>query len=116
MGQYLLPLSEGASVTLDSNGNGLVFIGPTNTYQVWKPSSAACVVSSQNSEPRFYLYNGRTVDQTRRIGGTWTGSNDSTDLNGIVLYPGSVLTGQWIGGDPGATATLSLNGDVERYP
>lgn len=116
MGQYLLPLSEGASVTLDSNGNGLVFLGPSNAAQVWKPSNAACAVSSNTKEPQFYLYNGRTIDPTRRIGGTWTGSNDADNLSGIVLYPGSVLTGQWIGGDVGAIATLSLTGDVERYP
>lgn len=116
MGDYLLPLSEAAQVTLDASGNGLVFLGPNNAAQVWKPSSAACRVSSNIKEPQFYLYNGRTTDPSRQIGGTWTGSNDSTDLNGIVLYPGSVLTGQWLGGDVGATGTLSLVGDVERYP
>jgi len=116
MGDYLYPLSEGASVTLDANGNGTVFLGPTNSFQKWKPTSAACSVSSNVKEPTFYLFNGRTTDQSRRIGGTWTGSNDSDDLNGIILYPGSVLTGVWSGGDVGATATLSLTGDVERYP
>ena len=116
MGQYLMPLNEGVSVTLDANGNGTVFIGPQLAFQRWKPSNAACSVSSNTKEPTFYLYNGRTTDQSRRVGGTWTGSNDQTDLNGIVLYPGSVLTGVWAGGDAGATATLSLTGDIERNP
>lgn len=107
------PLIAGNSVTLNGSGNGTVSIGPTNAFQTWKPSNAACSVSSNSNEPVFVLYNGPSTDPATRIGGSYTGSNDNTDLSDIVLYPGTVLTGQWIGGDPGATATLSLTGTIE---
>jgi hypothetical protein len=115
MGDYLLPLNESVSVTLDGNGNGTVRLGPSNASQQWVPSNAACSVTSNVSEPIFVLYNG-SASNANRIGGTYTGSNDNTDVSGVTLYPGSVFTGVWTNGDPGATATLSLQGAVNRNP
>jgi len=115
MGDLLLPLNESASVVLDASGSGVVRLGPNNASQQWVPTNAACSVSSNNSEPVFVLYNG-TPSNANRIGGTYTGSNDNTDVNSVTLYPGSVLTGVWTGGDPGATATLSIQGQVNRNP
>lgn len=115
MGDYLLPLNESATVVLDGSGGGTVVLGPTNASQQWVPSNAACSVTSNNSEPIFVLYNG-SAGNANRIGGTYTGSNDNTDVSGVTLYPGSVLTGVWTNGDPGATATLSIQGQVNRNP
>lgn len=108
-----IPLIAGESVTLDANGSGTVSIGPSNAFQTWKPSNAACSVSTNTKEPVFVLYNGPSTDPSTRIGGSYTGSNDSTNLSDITLYPGTMLTGQWTGGDAGATATLSLTGTIE---
>lgn len=115
MGAALLPLNESASVVLSASGGGSVKLGPSNASQQWVPSNAACSVTSNVSEPVFVLYNG-TPSNANRIGGTYTGSNDNTDINGVTLYPGSVLTGVWTGGDVGATATLSIQGQVNRNP
>lgn len=113
--QVMPPLSESVSVVLDGSGNGTVKLGPSNSFQQWVPSNAACAVSSNNAEPVFVLYNG-TPGNANRIGGTYTGSNDNTDISGVTLFPGSYLTGVWSGGDPGATATLSIQGTVNRNP
>lgn len=115
MGDYLLPLNESSSVVLDGNGNGLVRVGPSNASQQWVPSNAACSVDSNTKEPVFVLYNG-SPSNANRIGGTYTGSNDNTDVSGVTLYPGGVLTGVWTGGDAGARATLTVQGDVKRNP
>lgn len=115
MGGYLLPLNESASVVLDGSGGGTVRLGPSNASQQWVPSNAACSVTSNTSEPVFVLYNG-SPSNANRIGGTYTGSNDNTDVNGVTMYPGSVLTGVWSGGDAGATATLTIQGQVNRNP
>lgn len=115
MGDYLLPLNESATVVLNGSGGGTVALGPTNASQQWVPSNAACSVTSNTSEPIFVLYNG-SAGNANRIGGTYTGSNDNTDVSGVTLYPGSVLTGVWTNGDPGATATLSIQGAVNRNP
>lgn len=115
MGGYLLPLNESVSVALDGSGNGTVRLGPSNASQQWVPSNLACSVTSNTSEPIFVAYNG-SVSNANRIGGTYTGSNDNTDVNGVTLYPGSVVTGVWTNGDPGATATMSLQGAVNRNP
>jgi hypothetical protein len=64
-------------------------------------------------EPLFKLYRGRTISQENFIAGTYTGSNDSTDLTSVVLHPSMVLTGVFIGGDVGATATLTITGETE---
>jgi membrane peptidoglycan carboxypeptidase len=116
MGAMLFPLNEIAQVVLDGSGNGTVTMGPTNAFQCWKPSNAACAVSTNVKEPTFTLYSGRAGSNANRYGGTYTGSNDNTDISGMVLYPGSVVTGVWTGGDVGGLATLTLSGDVERYP
>lgn len=108
-----LPLNQGVSVTLDANGNGFVRLGPTNAFQTWKPTNAACSVSTNTKEPVFVLYNGSSTSNENRIGGTYTGSNDNTDLQDVTLFPNMVLTGVWTGGDVGATATLSLTGTIQ---
>lgn len=105
-------LNENIQITLDGSGNGHVTIGPKNAYQVWAPSSAACNVSSNVNEPTFRLYLGSGAGG-QFLGGTYTGSNDSTGLNGISLYPGQTLYGVWSGGDAGAVATLAITGTME---
>jgi hypothetical protein len=115
MGGFLTTLNESATTVLDGSGSGTVRLGPLNASQQWVPVNASCAVSTNVSEPVFVLYNG-TPSNANRIGGTYTGSNDNTDVNGVTLYPGSVLTGVWTGGDSGATATLTIQGQVNRNP
>jgi len=105
-----VPLNESGSVTLDGSGNGTVRIGPANQFQTWVVSTISTVVSSNANEPVFKAYRGNTPDQSAFIDGTFTGSSDSTNVS-LTLYPGMKITGVWKGGDPGATATMTLIGD-----
>jgi hypothetical protein len=56
------------------------------------------------------VYRGNKPTQSGFIDGTNTGSLDSTNVS-FTLYPGMKVTGVWTGGDPGATATMTLVGD-----
>lgn len=105
------PLDDAVSTTLDANGNGTVVIGPTRARQIWMVYNAACVVDSNDNEPEFRLYTG-LVATPNQVAGTFSGSNDSMGLS-VKLGRGNKLSGRWIGGDPGATATLSVYGEVQ---
>lgn len=106
-------LSESAQIVLDSNGNGALSIGPTIAAQTWIPTGMGVQVSSNNKEPGFKFYRGHSAGPTSYIGGTSTGSNDNTDINGIVLHPGETFYCVWTAGDPGAIASVSLSGQLQ---
>lgn len=105
-----MELDEQAQVFLDGSGNGAVVIGPTYTYQTWVPSQITVTTSTNVKEPVFKYYRGRTAGNTGILGGTYTGSNDQSDISGLVLHPGEVILAQWTGGDAGALATVALLG------
>ncbi|HXO24752.1 MAG TPA: hypothetical protein VN870_09225 [Streptosporangiaceae bacterium] len=96
------------NVTLDENGNGTVQLGPTLPGVSWALVQAACATTSTMNEPVFNLYVG-DAQPSNFLGGTFSGNNDCTDL-AQTLYSGQYLTGQWVDGDPGATATMTLFG------
>jgi hypothetical protein len=106
-----VPLTASASVTLSGSGGGTVTLGPALPGVAWNPSSCAVLVqpASTTVVSQFYLYNG-PAQPGSFIGGTYTGDNNSTGLTIPPMYAGSVLTGVWTGGNPGATATLTLTG------
>lgn len=99
-------LDVSASVTLNAAGGGTVKIGPASTRATWHVTRAAVSVSSNTKEPTANLYqNGSSF-----LGGTYTGSNDSTGLD-LTLRNGYIVC-TWSGGDAGAKATLYLQGSV----
>lgn len=103
-------LDQWASVTLNGSGNGTVRVGPGTLSQLWHVTTAAVTGSSTTHIPTATLYlNGSTVSSR---GGTYDGSNDSTDL-AVDLVRGQYLTCIFAGGDPGALHTLSLSGTYE---
>lgn len=108
-----LPLDEFGQVTLDGSGNGAVRIGPLYSYQTWKPTQINVVVSTNTKEPVFKYYRGTSAGGANFLGGTYTGSNDSSDISGQILHPGESFFCQWTGGDAGALATVTLNGTKE---
>lgn len=108
-----VPLDIGFSTTLDGSGNGTVVIGPTNSLQTWYPNRISVNVTTNVSEPVFKYYRGRTAGTVNYIDGTYTGSNDSSEVLGVVLHPGEVLLCSWTQGDAGATATVTLGGEME---
>lgn len=107
-------MNEGFQTTLDGSGNATVVIGPQGSLQTWYPSRLSTTVSTNVSEPVFKFYLGRTANNASYIDGTFTGSNDSTPIdNNLVLHPGEVLLCTWTQGDPGASATVTIGGEVE---
>lgn len=96
------------SVTLDANGNGLVTFGPERT--MWIVKRASVRTSTAVNMPTATLYRG-TVNPGSIISDTYSGSGDTdSNINEEPLYPGQFYTCQWIGGDPGALATIAFSG------
>jgi hypothetical protein len=104
-------LQESASVTLDAFGNGKVTLGPVNQFQVWYVTNEGTTVSSNVNEPTFRYYRSNGLSAGAFVAGSNQGSADSDD-SPVTLYPGQKLTGLWSGGDPGATATFTLQGTM----
>jgi hypothetical protein len=104
------PLSETASVVLNSSGNGTVNMGPTRLGQTWRPTIVAVSTSTATKVPIADVKQGNTD-----LGSTFSGSNDSNALTGITVYPGQHLTITWTGGDVGAVATASVSGEIEQW-
>jgi len=103
-------LDESAQTTLDGSGNGFVLLGPTNPATRWIPAYMSVTVSSNNLEPQFKFYLGNSAGPSTYKGGTNTGSNDTTDIAGIILNPGQKLYCVWTAGDPGAQASAVIGG------
>lgn len=106
-----LPLDESAQVILDGTGSGFVALGPLYTMQTWMPDQLAVLVTpSPANEPTFRFYRG-TSGPSSFIDGTYTGSNDTTDLRGVVLNSGEKIYGVWTGfGTAGGVASMTLRG------
>lgn len=106
-----VPLTASVSVVLNGSGNGQVQLGPALPGVAWNPGSCAVLVqpASTTVVSQFLLYNG-PAQPGNFIGGSYTGDNNSTGLAIPAMYTGSVLTGVWSGGNPGATATMTLTG------
>ncbi len=101
-----------ATVVLDSSGDGTAKVGPAGTREAWQPLVASVICSSNNSEARCRVYLGDSEATWRFIDGTLSGSTgDSTgNVAGLPVPFGRWIWAVWTGGDPGATATLTVNG------
>jgi hypothetical protein len=106
-----VPLSVSASVVLNASGNGAVTLGPARPGTSWTPASCGVLVApvSTTVVSSFSLYNG-AAQPGNFIGGSYTGDSNSTGLTVSPMFPGQILTGVWEGGNPGATATMTLTG------
>lgn len=102
-----LPLDVVGKTTLSAAGSGTVTLGPSSRLQNWHVTSASVQVSTNTLEPTAILYNS---NRGSKIGGTYTGSNDTTDLD-ITIRNGFIIC-DWSGGDAGATAFLYLSGSI----
>lgn len=102
------PVDNNKSVTLDASGNGTVKVGPTNSGQLWHITRASVQVSSNTKEPTANLWLG---NKAKFISGTYTGSNDTDDALNEYLGGTGYIMCIWTGGDPGATATLTIAGE-----
>lgn len=108
-------LMEYASVVLDAAGNGRVAIGPRVVREQWKPSQATVSVSTQVLEARCSIYLGVSSVPGQKLGESRTGSSgDTYGFGSLVLQPGQHLMAVWVGGDPGAIATIAVFGEKDR--
>lgn len=99
-------LDEVGQVTLDASGNGTVELSPTSSRIAWWVTLAAVSVSSNTREPVCSIYH-----NSKLLGATYTGSNDQ--IGPDIMVRNGKLRAVWTGGDAGATAQLSLNGQVQ---
>lgn len=108
-----VPLSDFVQVTLDGSGNGTARIGPRAHGQLWKPTVASIKMtgSTPTGQATCYVYAGGYVGDANFIDSTYDVLNDSTDrVSGQALQLGQYVFAVWSGGNPGATATLTVNG------
>lgn len=88
-----------------------VYLGPQVARQTWKVKRV--VVSSTSSEtkqPRFFLYKNHETPSTL-LDSTYSGNGATTETD-IEIRPGERLLGVWVGGTPGAYATMIVNGEM----
>lgn len=103
------PMSNSGRVTLNASGGGTVDI-LCPFLQTWRVTKVAVSTSTNVLEPVAYVYIGSAAPGNL-LAGTYTGSNDSSNEDQTVM-PGQHILCVWTGGDVGATATLSIFGEV----
>lgn len=106
-----IPLNASAQVTLDASGNGTASVGPTAQGETWTAGFVAGVHCSTNvNEATMRLYCGGGVSPGYYVGGTTFGSTGDSSSDTPQMQVGQNVFAVWSGGDPGATAYLSING------
>jgi hypothetical protein len=109
-------LAENGSVILDGSGNGTLKMVPPGGSLTWFPSTVSVKASSNVKEASCKIYIGPSATDPYFADGTLSGSTgDSTDtVNGYqVDTHGNSLWAVWAGGDAGATATMTVNGQEQ---
>jgi len=102
-------LYASGSVVLDVNGQGTVILQPGNANERWTISSTS--VRQQGTAVKNPLYNSYVgaVTPNQAVDGSYSGNQDDSDTVIEIPY-GSYFTGQWTGGDIGATLTIVVRG------
>ncbi|MGH3121721.1 MAG: hypothetical protein ACRDND_11955 [Streptosporangiaceae bacterium] len=111
------PLQESGWVTLDASGNGTLKMVPYGGAVAWLPSVLSVKASSNTAEASCRNYIGPAPADQWFVDGTLSGSTgDSTDAvaGRQVDTHGNSLWAVWEGGDPGATATMTVSGTQVR--
>lgn len=100
-----------ANVTLDGSGNGVAQLGPTRVREHWQPKFASVKVATNVNEATCTVYYGNTISSATFVDASITGSTgDICGFGDVDLQPGMFVFAQWIGGDPGAIATVAVQG------
>lgn len=101
--------SASANVTLDANGNGIVTIPGPKPGQTILLAQVTVNVPTTLKIPKFSYYVGSALPPNL-VSGSVTGNKDTDSTPNVLMYPGEFVTAVWTGGDPGAQATIVLNG------
>lgn len=103
-------VSPVASVTLDGSGNGQVSIGPPSGT-TWRLRLANVSTTGTVRQPQAFLYRGSSSGPLEQIDSTFLGNSAASGLvAGAPFFSGQVLWAKWVGGDPGAVATIQAYG------
>ncbi len=102
MSQWL-PFRLTDTVVLDGSGNGSITFGPT--VGEWLIEQVAVTVSSNNNEPTFSAYINNIY-----VGGSYSGSRTNDTSFNQRVQAQEKFSGAWVGGDAGATGTITLIG------
>ena len=107
-----VPLNVTVSVRLDGAGGGTAQAGPISAREVWHPASVHVQASSAVAEAVCNIYIGDSPVQPNFMDGTFSGSSgDSSDrVSSVPVTCSWYVWAVWTGGDPGATATLTVTG------
>lgn len=99
-----------ATVILDGGGGGTIRYSP-NGYAV-DVTRIAVRASSNVKEAVCSVYQGQ-IGNSYLVAATFTGSSgDTTTNDNIHLQDGDSLYIQWVGGDAGASATVTVYGNM----
>lgn len=119
MGNGPWPLSSALnsiSVTLNGSGGGTASLGPQHVREHFQVDSASVSVAPLpgNSAPlkqaSCSIYVGTSVNASTFFGNSITGSTGDTCSVSTDIQTGQLVFAVWAGGDAGAVATMSLNG------
>lgn len=111
-----VPLNETTSVTLNGSGNATAQLGPTGPQETWTPSNVSVICSTNVSEAVCKAFAGPSASPAYFKDITVDGSTgDATDKCNLPIPKGWFVWAVWTGGDPGATATLNVDG-VKQVP
>lgn len=88
-----------------------IIMGPKLARVWWLPDTILCSTPSQ-ALSMFYLYRNGT-SQAQLIGTSLNGNADQVPFTGTPLTSGEFLVGQWVGGDNGAQATMTVTGSKQ---
>lgn len=106
-------LSEFTQITLDGSGNGTAQVGPRGHGVTWKPAVASIKMTggTPSGVATCFVYAGGSATDSNFVDSTYDVQNDSTDrVGGQQLVRGQYVWAVWSGGNPGAIATLAVNG------
>jgi hypothetical protein len=105
-----LPLNAKAFTVLDGDGNGTAYTGPQSFRESWSGLSAAVRASTNDNEAICSTYAGPAATPGYFAGATTWGSTGDSTTNLPTVQVGGNVWAVWTGGDPGATATLTVTG------
>lgn len=100
-------LLRSSAVTLDGDGNGTCPpVGPTSPSETWTVTLVSVQVTTSQNEAIASVYlDGALLGTT-----TWGSTGDSDTGITQSVMPGQQVYATWTGGDPGATATMTVTG------
>jgi hypothetical protein len=105
-----IPLEANATIQLDGSGNGTATIVPPVVEQ-WHVETLSVTTSTAVKVPTCRTYLGQGTNASDFVDGTYNGSQNVSDaLANRPIPPGMKILAQWLNGDAGALATVTVRG------